>query len=103
MEVSDLDADALPERDTVLDLGGCGLRIGVIPGGIVIANAVHFDAVVVGCALPRANRTVVARIQGFFFDGFGRTIWVAFQNDGGVAFRDEFSAARGFGGSRALV
>ncbi len=41
----ELDADAFPEGDAVLDFSGRGLRVRVIPGGVVVANAVHFEMV----------------------------------------------------------
>src|SRR3981081_995320 len=94
---SDLDADALPDRDAVLDFSSCGLWFGVIPGSIVVPNAVHFDVVIAGGALPGTNRSVIARFQSFFFDSFGREILIAFDNNGGVALGDNFSSPRCFG------
>src|SRR6266481_7447403 len=92
-----LDAHALPESDAVFDFGGGGLRFGVIPGRVVVANAVHFNMVIVGGTLPGTNRSVLAGFQGFLLDGFERAILVAFDNDGGAAFRDDFSAPGCFG------
>jgi hypothetical protein len=40
---------------------------------------------------------VAARLQEFLFDGIGREILVAFDNDSGVAFGDDFSAPERFG------
>src|SRR6266513_3869036 len=93
----DLDAHALPKGDTVFDFGGCGLWFGVIPGGIVIPNAIHFDMIVLGSALPRTDRVVIAGLEKFFFDTVGREILVALHHHRGVAFRDDFSTPRCFG------
>src|SRR5437879_11869961 len=87
----DLDAHAFPKGDTVLDFGGCGLWFGVIPGGIVIANAIHFDMIVLRSALPRTDRGVIAGLEKFLVDTVGREILDAIHHHRSVAFRDALS------------
>src|SRR5438094_5888261 len=93
----DLDAHAFPKGDTVLDFGGCGLWCGVRPCGIVIADAIHFDMIVLRSALPRTDRGVIAGLEKFLFDTVGREILVALHHPRSVAFRDDFSTPRCFG------
>ena len=52
------DRDALPEGDPVPDLGGGRLGVGIIPGGVAVLGAVDLEVVIMGDALPRADRVV---------------------------------------------
>src|SRR5437764_14739040 len=90
----DLDAHAFPKGDTVFDFGGCGLWFGVIPGGIVITNTIHFDMIVLGSALPSTDRGVIAGLEEFFFDTVGRELLVALHHHRCVGFRDDCSTLR---------
>jgi hypothetical protein len=94
---STFDANALPKRDAVLEFGSGRLRLGIIPGGVVVLHAVDRDVVVMGSAFPGANRGVIAGLQDFFFHRFGWEILVALDHDRGVALRDDFSAPGCFG------
>src|SRR5260370_34867887 len=92
-----LDVDAVPKSDAALDLRGRGLRFGVVPSCVLVLHAVNGDMEIVGIALPRTNRSVIAGLQEFLFDTFGREIAVAFDNDSGVAFRDDSSGPGSLG------
>src|SRR5438876_9656152 len=94
---SALDADAVPKCDAVLDFSGCGLRLRVVPSSVVVLHAVDCNMEIVGSALPRTDRSVIAGLEEFLIDTFGREILVALDNDGGAAFRDDFSAPGCFG------
>src|SRR5678816_3218807 len=59
------DLDALPERHPPLDLASRFLRLRVVPDGVRIEVAVHHHAVVVGLALPRAHRAVIAEAVSY--------------------------------------
>src|SRR5664280_3249052 len=63
------DDDALPEGDPVGDLLGGVLRLGVVPGGIIIALALHHHAPVARRALPRAHRRGGTRLEVLLVDG----------------------------------
>src|SRR5664280_2030722 len=71
-----LDDDALPEGDPVGDLLGGVLRLGVVPGGIIIALAVHHHAPVARRALPRAHRRGGTRLEVLLVDGGRRKVVV---------------------------
>src|ERR1700682_3851168 len=92
-----LDVDAIPKSDAALDLRGCGLRFGVVPSCVLVLHAVDGDMEIVGIALPRTNCSVIAGLQEFLFDTFGREIAVALDHDSGVAFRDDFSGPGSLG------
>src|SRR5258706_13305566 len=92
-----LDVDAVPKSDAALDLRGRGFRVGVVPSWGLVLHAVDGDMEIVGIALPRTNRSVIAGLQEFLFDTFGREIAVALDNDSGVAFRDDFSGPGSLG------
>src|SRR5882762_9771362 len=92
-----LDVDAVPKSDASLDLRGRGLRFGVVPSCVLVLHAVDGDMEIAGIALPRADSCVIAGLQEFLFDTFGREIPVALNNDSGVAFRDDFSGPRSLG------
>src|SRR5260370_37498436 len=92
-----LDVDAVPKSDAALDLRGRGLRFGVVPSCVLVLHAVDGDMEIVGIALPRTNRSVIAGLQEFLFDTFGREIAVALDNDSGVAFRDDSSGPGSLG------
>src|SRR6266851_3270537 len=94
---STLDADAVPKCDAVLDFSGCGLRLGVVPSSVVVLHAVDCNMEIVGSALPRTDRSVIAGLEEFLIDTFRREILVAFDDDSGAAFRDDFSAPGCFG------
>src|ERR1700731_1880026 len=94
---SALDADAVPKCDAVLDFRGCGLRLGVVPSSVIVLHALDRDMEIVGSALPRTDRGVIAGLEEFLIDTFEREILVAFYNDSGAAFRDHFSAPGCFG------
>src|SRR5258708_1948759 len=92
-----LDVDAIPKSDASLDLRGRGLRFGVVPSCVLVLHAVDGDMEIAGIALPRADSCVIAGLQEFLFDTFGREIPVALDNDSGVAIRDDFSGPRSLG------
>src|SRR6266403_2420725 len=94
---SALDADAFPKCDVVLDFSRGGLRLGIIPGGVVVLHAVHSDVIVLRGSFPGTNRGVIAVHQDLFFHGFGREILVALNHDRGAALRNHFSAPGCFG------
>src|SRR5712691_8649754 len=94
---SALDADAVPKCDAVLDFSGCGLWLRVVPSSVIVLHAVDCHMEIVGSALPRADRGVIAGLEEFLIDTFGREILVALDNDSGGAFRDDFSAPGCFG------
>src|ERR1700687_2446945 len=89
---SGFDPHALPKSDPIFDLLGACFGLRVIPRGVVIPHAVHFDVVIMRGALPRALRRVAARLQKLFSHGIRREILVPFHNDGRAALRDYFPA-----------
>src|ERR1700674_1542214 len=89
---SALDADAVPKCDAVLDFSRCGLRLRVVPSSVIVLHAVDCDMEIVGSALPRTDRGVIAGLEEFLIDTFGGEILVALDNDSGAAFRDDSSA-----------
>src|SRR6202034_366400 len=88
---------ALPERYVVLDLRRGRLRIGVIPGSVGIALAVHFNIMVARRSLPRANALRLAGPQILGVHRARGKILVPFDCDGLVAFRQHRAIPRGFG------
>ena len=93
---SSFDSHAFPERNAVLDFRGRGFWVGVIPGGVLIPHAVHFDMVIARRALPRTNGSVVARPEKFFFHRFQRKVLIPFHDHAGIAFGNHFSSPRRF-------
>src|SRR5690348_11396367 len=88
---SGLDAHTFPESNAILDFGGCGFGLRVIPGGVFVFHAVDFEMIVMRGALPGAFAGVRARLEKFFLDGVGRKILVPFDYDTAVAVRDDSS------------
>src|SRR5579863_8887738 len=91
---STLDAHALPKREAALDFRGCGLWVGIIPGGVLIPHPVHLDVVIIRGAFPGTNRSVIARPEKFFLHCFQRKILIPFHDHAGVALCNHFSAPR---------
>src|SRR4029077_14727589 len=88
---SGLDAHSLPEGDAILDFGGGGFGVRIIPGGVFVFHAIDFEMVVVRGALPGAFASVRARPEEFLLHRFGGEILVPFDDDGAIAVRDDFS------------
>jgi hypothetical protein len=93
---SSFDAHALPERNAALDFRGGGFWIGVIPGGVLIPHAVHFDVVIIRDAFPRTDGSVVARAKKFFFDRLDWKVLIPFHGHAGIALGNNFPAPRCF-------
>src|SRR5579872_2001355 len=82
------DLDATPEGDAVLDLGRRRLRLGIIPGGVLVLGAVDDDAVIMRRALPWAFAGRGARPQHRRIDRACREVVIAFDDHRVVARRD---------------
>jgi hypothetical protein len=89
------DGYAFPKGDAALDFGGGGIWFGIVPGGVFIFHATHFEVVVVGRAFPRADGSVGAGFQDIFGDGVGRKVLIAFDNHGVVALGDDLATPNG--------
>ena len=100
MARSGFDADALPEGDMVFDVGGCGVWLRVIPGAVLNLHAVHFDVVVVGRALPRADRGMGAGLQEFLIHGVWREVLMALDFGASTALGQYFAGPSSCGRSR---
>ena len=70
--------DAFPESDVVLDFGGSGFGVRIIPGGVFVFHAVDFQMVVVRGALPGAYAGVLAGLEEFPLHSVTRKILVSF-------------------------
>src|ERR1700693_3105879 len=93
---SDLNADAFPKGNTVLDFGGRGLWLRIVPRGVFVFHAIDFEMVVVRGTLPRTFAGVRARLEEFLFHGVSREILVPFDDDAAVAVRNHSSPPRSF-------
>src|SRR5271154_4873569 len=89
-------AHALPESYMILDLRRGRIRLRIIPGGVFIGHAVHFQVVILGLALPRALARMRARLQILFFDRLQRKILIAFHHLRVLALCHYFSAPHCF-------
>src|SRR5277367_1179660 len=94
---SGFDANALPERHVILDLCRLGLRLRVIPRGIVILHASDLHVIVVCRAFPGTFTGMRAGFQELLVYRVQRKILVPFHDDGGAAFGDSFAAPDCFG------
>jgi len=56
----------------VLDFRGGRLGLRIIPGGVFVIHAVHFDVVIVSGPLPGADCRMFARFQEFLYDSVQR-------------------------------
>jgi hypothetical protein len=90
------DVNALPERDVILDLRSRRLRRRIKPRGVVVPHPVHLKRVVMRRTLPRALRSMRARLQEFFLYRVGREILISFYNFRRAAFRYDFSTPSRF-------
>src|SRR6266852_926673 len=87
---SSLDAHSLPEGDAILDFGGGGFGVRIIPGGVFVFHAIDFEMIVVRGALPGAFASVRARFEEFLFHGVGWKILVPFDDATACTVRDDF-------------
>jgi hypothetical protein len=71
------DLHTLPEGDPVPDPGRRGLGVGIIPGGVDILGAARRQRVIMGNALPRADRGRIARTEQRGVDRVAREIMIA--------------------------
>src|SRR6185295_10740241 len=88
LSVALADRDAFPEGDPVPDPGGGGLGVRIIPSGVAIFGAVHLEMVIMGNALPRADRRRVAVAKQRGIDRVAREIMIAFDDQRVVAVGD---------------
>src|SRR5258705_2703147 len=82
---------AFPEGDVVLDFGGGGFRLRVIPRGVFVFHALDFESVIMRRALPGAFAGVLAGLKKFLLHGARRKILISFHYDAAIAVRDNFS------------
>src|SRR5438105_3048928 len=97
------DLDALPEGDAVLDPCRGGLRIGVVPGGVLVAFAVDVERVVVRGALPRTHCGRVAAFQHRCVDVGARKIMVALDHHRVVTMGDDLVVPDSLDGHETLL
>src|SRR5205085_368554 len=62
------------------------LRLGIVPGGVLVALPVDKDIVVAGHALPRARRVMAALAEELLAQRLRREVMVALDHNGLVAF-----------------
>src|SRR5207249_8445541 len=80
-----LHGDPAPERHVVPDRRRRVLRLGVIPGGILVGVPVHHQVVVASLSLPRAGRVGRALADVRALQGVRWKVVIALDHDGLVA------------------
>src|SRR2546425_9845210 len=75
------DLDAAPEGNATLDFFGCGFRLGIIPGCILIDVSLNNDIVITCLALPGTNAMRAAFLKVLTIDGFRRKVMIAFNDN----------------------
>ena len=80
---SALNLNTAPERHMVLDCGGCLFRIGIVPCGIAVFDAIDHYRMVMGRTLPGTHGGGIRRLEIFAADGIGRKVDVPSTNSKG--------------------
>src|SRR5258708_2063302 len=86
-----LDPAPFPKRDSASDFFRRGLGLGVIPGRIVVAHAIHFDMIIICGSLPGTNGSVVARLEKFFLHRPSRKILIPLHDGASIALCNDLA------------
>src|SRR5689334_4146672 len=94
-EGSALNLDPTPERDMVLDRGSRLFRIGIVPCGIAVFDAIDHNRMVMGRTLPGTDGSGMRWLKIFAADGVGWKVDVPFDQFEAVTFSDHLTIPDG--------